>query len=108
LSENKRIKKIKREEVRKMVDPDYNSGVVLEEVAGDMEQLERLVKIVREKIKYLKKNTGLDEIKTEEILFQIRYLSCLLKNLEIEIEVEAEKEEIGKEETGSLDFPYFT
>jgi len=91
-----------------MVDPDYNSGVVLEEVAGDMEQLERLVKIVREKIKYLKKNTGLDEIKTEEILFQIRYLSCLLKNLEIEIEVEAEKEEIGKEETGSLDFPYFT
>ena len=92
-----------------MVDPDYNSGVVLEEVAGDMEQLERLVKIVREKIKYLKKkNTNLDEIKTEEILFQIRYLSCLLKNLEIEIEVEAEKEEIGKEETGSLDFPYFT
>ena len=83
-----------------MTDPDCNSKVVSEELFGDIEQMEKMEKmekmkeiigIAKEKIKYLKKSTGLDEIETEEILFQIKQIKhllclliCLLRDLEIE------------------------
>ena len=88
-----------------MIDPEYNPRVVLEEISGDLEQIRKIIGIVKGKIKYLKKAN----IEVEDILFQIRYLSSLLRNLEIEIEVEieTEKEEIDYSEESSL-FPYFT